>query len=65
MGIQSDITASERYRVKREARGEKQVLLWIENRLTTRLDELVKSGEFRNRSEAVAAALNKLIQERN
>jgi hypothetical protein len=65
MGIQAEITPSERYRVKREAQGEKQVLLWIENRLTARLDEMIKSGEFRNRSEAVAAALNKLIEERN
>ncbi|SOC90124.1 hypothetical protein SAMN05216358_0148 [Rhizobium sp. AN5] len=65
MGIQAEITPSERYRVKREARGEKQVLLWIENRLTAQLDDLVKTGEFRNRSEAVAVALNKLIEERN
>lgn len=65
MGIQAEITPSERYRVKREAQGEKQVLLWIENRLTARLDEMVKSGAFRNRSEAVAVALNKLIEERN
>jgi hypothetical protein len=65
MGIQAEITPSERYRVKREAQGEKQVLLWMENQLTARLDQMVKSGEFRNRSEAVAAALNKLIEERN
>ncbi|MGR4847211.1 CopG family transcriptional regulator [Rhizobium laguerreae] len=60
----AETTPSERYRFKREAQGEKQVLLWIEAGLTTLLDELVKSGDFRNRSEAVAAALKKLIQER-
>lgn len=65
MGIQSEITPSERYRVKREARGEKQVLLWMENQMTARLDALVKNGEYRNRSEAVAAAVNKLIEEQN
>lgn len=51
------MTPSERYRFKREAQGEKQVLLWIESGLTTFLDQLVESGKFRNRSEAVAAAL--------
>lgn len=65
MGIQAEISPSERYRVKREARGEKQVLLWMANQMTARLDELVKTGEYRNRSEAVAAAVNKLIEERN
>ncbi|MDV4165986.1 ribbon-helix-helix domain-containing protein [Rhizobium leguminosarum] len=60
----AEMTSSERYRFKREAQGEKQVLLWIESGLTTILDELVESGNFRNRSEAVAAALKNLVHER-
>ena len=64
MGIQ-DITPAEKYRVKKESQGEKQVLLWMEGRLTEQLDQLIKSGAYRNRSEAVADAVNRLIGERN
>lgn len=64
MSIQVEITPAERYRVKREMTGEKQINVWVEGSLTERLDSLIKTGKFRNRSEAVTAALSKLIEER-
>ncbi|MBY3231906.1 MULTISPECIES: ribbon-helix-helix domain-containing protein [Rhizobium] len=64
MGIQ-DITPAKKYRVKKESNGEKQVLLWMEGRLTEQLDRLIKSGAYRNRSEAVTDAVHRLIEDRN
>ncbi|MBD9511659.1 hypothetical protein IB265_33425 [Ensifer sp. ENS10] len=62
MGIQSTISPAAKYRDKKESRGEKQVLLWMEGKLTERLDALIKSGAYRNRSEAVAAAIHMFIE---
>ena len=61
MGVQP-ISPAAKYRVKRESNGEKQVLLWMENELADQLDALIKSGAYRNRSEAVAAAVHEFIE---
>ena len=61
MGIQN-ISPAAKYRVKKESKGEKQVLLWMEGKLTEQLDALIKSGAYRNRSEAVAAAVSVFIE---
>lgn len=46
------------YRQKREAAGETQVNVWLEERLREKLDSIVKTGLFKNRSELIAAALS-------
>ncbi|OWZ90475.1 hypothetical protein B9J07_28225 [Sinorhizobium sp. LM21] len=62
MGIQSTISPAAKYRDKKESQGEKQVLVWMKAPLTERIDAMIKSGEFRNRSEAVEAAVNEFTE---
>lgn len=64
MGIQTDISPAAKYRVKKESKGERQVLLWMEEKLTEQLDAIIRTGAFRNRSEAVTAAIHQFIEEK-
>lgn len=54
---------AEKYRRSIEAKGQAQMNVWIDQELKLRLDDFVKAGGLRNRSEAVAIAVSKLIQE--
>lgn len=45
------------YRQKREAAGELQVSVWLDQSLRDKLDDLMKSGLFKNKSDLIALAL--------
>lgn len=51
------------YRKKREAAGEKQVAVWLDREIQTKLDAIVSAGIFKNRSELIAAAVAKFEPE--
>ena len=52
-----------RYRLKKEAQGDQQVLIWVQRDLRERLDEAVRAGGYKNRSEIVAQAVSKFLEE--
>lgn len=54
---------AERYRQNRKAKGEQQVLIWVQQDLRERLDEIVRKRGYKNRSEAVAQAVAKFVEE--
>lgn len=54
---------AEKWRQSKEADGLAQINAWIDSDLKEKLDQFVKTGGLRNRSEAVAIALNKLMEE--
>lgn len=54
---------AERFRRSREADGLAQINIWVDQELKAKLDEFVKAGGLRNRSEAVAMAVSKLVGE--
>lgn len=45
------------YRKKREAAGESQVTVWLDRELQSKLDKLVSTGKFKNRSDLIAHAV--------
>jgi hypothetical protein len=45
------------YRKKREAAGESQVTVWLRQELQTKLDALISTGKFKNRSDLIAHAV--------
>ncbi len=45
------------YRKKREAAGESQVTIWLDRDLQTKLDGMISSGRFKNRSDLIATAV--------
>jgi predicted phage-related endonuclease len=53
---------AEKFRKSRQAKGETQMQIWLDESLKAKLDEFVKSGRFRNRSELVAVAVNNWIE---
>lgn len=56
-------TRQQTYRASREAMGEAQMQVWLSEMLHSKMDELVKAGQFKNRSELVSAAINRFIEE--
>lgn len=54
---------AEKYRRAIEARGQSQINVWLDQSLKNRLDEFVRAGNLRNRSEAIAMAVSKLVEE--
>lgn len=52
-----------RHRANREAAGESQVVVWLPADVRSRLDEVVRSGVYKNRSEAFSAAFRQLLDE--
>ncbi|MBX4911394.1 hypothetical protein HJA82_29210 [Rhizobium bangladeshense] len=49
--------AAAKYRQRREAAGESQVTVWLDLGLQSKLDALVSTGRFKNRSELIARAI--------
>ncbi|QIG69110.1 hypothetical protein EVB78_077 [Rhizobium phage RHph_N1_15] len=49
--------AAAKYREKREAAGESQVTIWLDHGLQSKIDALVSTGRFKNRSDLVATAI--------
>jgi len=50
------------YRASRAAKGEAQMQVWLDEELRRKLDDAVRSGAFKNRSELIAVAVNRLIE---
>lgn len=53
---------AERYRRQKEAAGDAQMQIWVNQGLRARLDEIVRAGKFKNRSELVTAAVHRFIE---
>lgn len=51
-----------RYRLNREAKGDQQVLVWVQRELREKLDEAVREGGYKNRSEVVSQAVSKFLE---
>lgn len=51
----------EEYRSRRAQAGETQVQLWMPAELRQKLDELVRKGGFKNRSDVVSFAVGQLV----
>lgn len=45
------------YRAKREAAGESQVTVWLDRELQNKLDAMVSTGKYKNRSDLIADAV--------
>ncbi|PZR92074.1 MAG: hypothetical protein DI537_14710 [Stutzerimonas stutzeri] len=58
---QSSRSHQEDYRERRARRGETQVQLWLEMGLREKMDELVRKGGFKNRSDVVSFAVGRLV----
>lgn len=50
------------WRERREKEGKAQTIVWLDLDLRAALDEKIKAGEFRNRSEAMVAAISGMIK---
>jgi len=55
------LRASSNFRSRKADQGETQVQLWIPEELKEKLDQVIEAGRFKNRSEATAAALERLL----
>lgn len=56
------LRASTTFRNKRASLGEAQVAVWLPEEIKDKLDEVIRNGRFKNRSEATAAALSRLLE---
>jgi metal-responsive CopG/Arc/MetJ family transcriptional regulator len=64
MGLENQrITPAIRYRQAKAAEGRSQVNIWVEADLKQQLDTVVKTGIYRNRSEVIAAAVQRFLEE--
>lgn len=54
------LKASANYRHKRDREGEAQVNFWLPGNVREWLDQEIRAGRFKNRSEAAKAAFNRL-----
>lgn len=50
------------YRASRAAKGEAQTQIWLAEELRKKLDDVVRSGQFKNRSELVSMAVHRFIE---
>lgn len=51
-----------RYRLNREAKGDQQMLVWVQRELREKLDEAVREGGYKNRSEIVSQAVSEFLE---
>ncbi|AGC36084.1 hypothetical protein B7L88_gp040 [Rhizobium phage RHEph10] len=49
--------AAARYRERREAAGESQITVWLDQELQTKLGDMMSAGQFKNRSDLIARAI--------
>ncbi|WP_177176908.1 ribbon-helix-helix protein, CopG family [Faunimonas pinastri] len=52
------------HREQRKAEGFREANVWLRQDTLAEIDELVASGQFRNRSEAIAAAAQAFFKEK-
>jgi len=58
------LNPAQRYRLNREAAGEAQIVVWLNEKLRSDMDQFVAQGGFKNRSELVAQAVNAFLEGR-
>lgn len=58
------LKASENFRLNRAQQGQAQVNIWLDQALREQVDQIIKAGQFKNRSELVAAALNNMLEQK-
>ena len=56
------LRAATTFRNKRASLGEAQVAVWLPEEIKEKLDQEIAAGRFKNRSEATAAALERLLE---